>query len=61
MIYQIQRPFYAVNRRETNMARVFITGSSDGLGSLVAQALVKKKHQVVLHARNAVPFCALVC
>lgn len=35
------------------MARIFITGSSDGLGSLVAQRLVKDGHQVVLHARNA--------
>jgi NAD(P)-dependent dehydrogenase (short-subunit alcohol dehydrogenase family) len=35
------------------MARYFITGSADGLGSLVAQALVKDGHQVVLHARNA--------
>jgi NAD(P)-dependent dehydrogenase (short-subunit alcohol dehydrogenase family) len=35
------------------MARIFITGSSDGLGSLAAQALVKKGHKVVLHARNA--------
>ena len=35
------------------MARIFITGSSDGLGSLAAQALVKNGHRVVLHARNA--------
>lgn len=35
------------------MARYFITGSADGLGSLVAQALVKDGHKVVLHARNA--------
>jgi NADP-dependent 3-hydroxy acid dehydrogenase YdfG len=35
------------------MARFFITGSSDGLGSLTARALIKKGHQVVLHARNA--------
>ncbi|KAF2430235.1 NAD(P)-binding protein [Tothia fuscella] len=35
------------------MARIFITGSSDGLGSLAAQALVKKGHKVTLHARNA--------
>ncbi|MDN5275623.1 MAG: family NAD(P)-dependent oxidoreductase [Candidatus Saccharibacteria bacterium] len=34
------------------MARVFITGSADGLGSLAAQALVEQGHQVVLHARN---------
>lgn len=35
------------------MARIFITGSSDGLGSLTAQQLVKQGHSVVLHARNA--------
>lgn len=35
------------------MARVFITGSSDGLGSIVAQRLVANGHSVVLHARNA--------
>lgn len=35
------------------MARIFITGSSDGLGSLAAQRLIKNGHKVVLHARNA--------
>lgn len=34
------------------MARVFITGSSDGLGRRVAQLLVDEGHAVVLHARN---------
>ena len=34
------------------MARILITGSSDGLGSLVAQRLIKNGHTVVLHARN---------
>lgn len=34
------------------MARVFITGSSDGLGLLAAKELVAQGHQVVLHARN---------
>lgn len=34
------------------MARVFITGSADGLGQLTANALIKQGHQVVLHARN---------
>lgn len=34
------------------MARIFITGSSDGLGLLAAKALVSEGHQVVLHARN---------
>lgn len=35
------------------MARIFITGSSDGIGSLTAKRLVTQGHQVVLHARNA--------
>jgi len=34
------------------MARVFITGSSDGLGLMAAQLLVETGHKVVLHARN---------
>src|SRR5947209_1734712 len=35
------------------MARVFITGSADGLGQLAAKALINQGHNVVLHARNA--------
>ena len=35
------------------MARIFVTGSSDGLGRLAAQSLIKDGHKVVLHARNA--------
>ena len=34
------------------MARVFITGSSDGLGRLAAHILVEQEHAVVLHARD---------
>ncbi|MGA6980443.1 MAG: SDR family NAD(P)-dependent oxidoreductase [Candidatus Sulfotelmatobacter sp.] len=34
------------------MARVFITGSSDGLGRMAAQLLIEQGHQAVLHARN---------
>ena len=34
------------------MARVFITGSADGLGKLTARLLVSEGHEVVLHARN---------
>ncbi len=34
------------------MARVFITGSSDGLGQMAAQLLVEQGHNVVLHARG---------
>ena len=36
------------------MARIFITGSSDGLGRMAAQLLIEQGHSVVLHARNAV-------
>jgi NAD(P)-dependent dehydrogenase (short-subunit alcohol dehydrogenase family) len=35
------------------MARIFITGSADGLGQLAANALIAQGHHVVLHARNA--------
>ncbi|KAI0130372.1 short chain dehydrogenase [Xylariales sp. AK1849] len=34
------------------MSRIFITGSSDGLGLLSAQALASRGHQVFLHARS---------
>lgn len=34
------------------MARIFITGSADGLGQLAAKALVAQGHEVILHARN---------
>jgi NAD(P)-dependent dehydrogenase (short-subunit alcohol dehydrogenase family) len=34
------------------MARIFITGSADGLGQMAANALIEQGHQVVLHARN---------
>ena len=34
------------------MARIFITGSADGLGQLAARALIAQGHGVVLHARN---------
>jgi NAD(P)-dependent dehydrogenase (short-subunit alcohol dehydrogenase family) len=34
------------------MARVFITGSADGLGRAAAQTLLDDGHRVVVHARN---------
>ena len=34
------------------MARVFISGSSTGLGLMAGQLLVEQGHRVVLHARN---------
>jgi NAD(P)-dependent dehydrogenase (short-subunit alcohol dehydrogenase family) len=35
------------------MARVFITGSADGLGRAAAQTLLDAGHEVVVHARNS--------
>ena len=35
------------------MSRVFITGSSDGLGLMAAELLVERGHVVTLHARNS--------
>ncbi|MDO5676460.1 MAG: SDR family NAD(P)-dependent oxidoreductase [Propionibacteriaceae bacterium] len=35
------------------MARIFITGSSDGLGRAAAEQLMADGHQLVLHARNS--------
>jgi NAD(P)-dependent dehydrogenase (short-subunit alcohol dehydrogenase family) len=35
------------------MARVFITGSSDGLGLMAGRLLLEWGHRVTLHARNA--------
>jgi NAD(P)-dependent dehydrogenase (short-subunit alcohol dehydrogenase family) len=38
--------------KEARMRRVFITGSTDGLGRNAAEALLAEGHQVVLHARS---------
>ena len=35
------------------MAKIFITGSADGLGQMAARLLVAGGHEVVLHARHA--------
>jgi len=35
------------------MARIFITGSTDGLGRAAARSLLDQGHEVVLHARSA--------
>ncbi|MGY6126017.1 SDR family NAD(P)-dependent oxidoreductase [Paraburkholderia strydomiana] len=34
------------------MARVFVTGSTDGLGLMATQLLLQQGHSVVIHARN---------
>jgi NAD(P)-dependent dehydrogenase (short-subunit alcohol dehydrogenase family) len=38
--------------QERRVRRIFITGSTDGLGRGAAQALIADGHQVVLHARS---------
>src|SRR5881394_2618128 len=35
------------------MARLFITGSADGLGRLAAETLLDDGHEVVVHVRNS--------
>jgi len=35
------------------MARVFITGSTDGLGRAAARSLLQQGHEVLLHARSS--------
>jgi NAD(P)-dependent dehydrogenase (short-subunit alcohol dehydrogenase family) len=37
-----------------SMARVFITGSADGLGRMAAELMIELGHRVVLHARNRI-------
>jgi NAD(P)-dependent dehydrogenase (short-subunit alcohol dehydrogenase family) len=34
------------------MARVFVTGSTDGLGKMAAELLIEQGHNVALHARS---------
>lgn len=47
---EIDLPVLALQTYE--MVRVFITGSSDGIGQAAAQRLTEHGHQVILHARN---------
>ena len=42
----------AVSYRDRNMFRIFITGSSDGLGRMAGELLISQGHSVVLHARS---------
>jgi NAD(P)-dependent dehydrogenase (short-subunit alcohol dehydrogenase family) len=42
----------AIERRKM-MARIFVTGSTDGLGHAAARSLIDDGHQVVLHARSS--------
>lgn len=44
--------FLTLDFNLTGMARIFITGSADGLGLLAARKLIELGNEVVLHARN---------
>lgn len=39
--------------KDSHMSRIFITGSTDGLGLAAARDLISQGHQVVLHARSS--------
>jgi hypothetical protein len=39
-------------QRRNGLARVFVTGSADGLGKMAGELLIEQSHQVVLHARS---------
>jgi len=43
---------HRVARPADHLARVFVTGSADGLGRAAAQALLEAGHDVVVHARS---------
>jgi NAD(P)-dependent dehydrogenase (short-subunit alcohol dehydrogenase family) len=43
----------AAGSKDRSMRRIFITGSTDGLGRAAAATLMQEGHQVVLHARTS--------
>src|SRR3954468_22190603 len=42
----------AATGKDSHMRRIFITGSTDGLGRAAASTLIAEGHEVVLHARS---------
>ena len=42
-----------MNGAEFKPSRIFITGSTDGLGLMAARVLIERGHHVLLHARSA--------
>ena len=41
------------NVEDDPRGRIFITGSTDGLGRAAAQTLISDGHEVIVHARSA--------
>jgi len=57
---RVTRSVSARRRRENDrVSRIFITGSTDGLGRAAAVALIADGHEVVLHARTVQRAAAL--
>jgi NAD(P)-dependent dehydrogenase (short-subunit alcohol dehydrogenase family) len=48
----VNQPSIHCYEERDSVARVFITGSTDGLGKMAAELLLEQGHTVVLHARN---------
>lgn len=48
----IQDRIFRIFEGKEHMRRIFITGSSEGLGFLAGKILLEQGHQVVLHARD---------
>jgi NAD(P)-dependent dehydrogenase (short-subunit alcohol dehydrogenase family) len=49
----------AASKESPSMRRIFITGSTDGLGRAAASTLIDAGHRVVLHARSSARAAAL--
>ena len=49
----VLKSYIGETARIFRMARVFVTGSADGLGKMAAELLIEQGHNVVLHARSA--------
>lgn len=48
-----------VTRRDENVARILITGSTDGIGRNTAKALLAQGHAIVVHARDPARLAAV--
>jgi NADPH:quinone reductase-like Zn-dependent oxidoreductase len=52
-VLELQFSHSGIVQKDFRMARVFVTGSADGLGKMAGELLIEKGHKVVLHARSA--------
>jgi hypothetical protein len=52
-VLELQFSHSGIVQKDFRMARVFVTGSADGLGKMAGELLIEKGHKAVLHARSA--------